>query len=94
MLHTVRHSPFSHQDLTQALFYMQEGDRLLLWQDAVIAAVVPAWQVRLQALSDSGCLYVMREDLQARGLNTALGEPITMDELVGLVAAWGSPQAW
>lgn len=94
MLHMVRHSPFSHRDLTQALFYMQEGDRLLLWQDAVIAAAVPAWRVPLQALSDSGCLYVMREDLRARGLSSALGESITMEELVGLVAEWGSPQAW
>jgi tRNA 2-thiouridine synthesizing protein B len=95
MLHTVKHSPFGHQSLVQALQYMQEQDRLLLWQDAVIAATAPAWQERLRTLSDGGRLYVMQEDLQARGLSHHdVGEPITMDTLVELVAKLGSPQAW
>ncbi len=94
MLHTVKHSPFGRHDLVQALYHMQDQDRLLLWQDAVIAVTVPDWQARLQTLADSGRLYVMREDLQARGLKHGLGEPITMDGLVELVVTLGSPQAW
>lgn len=94
MLHTVKHSPFSHQDLVQALTYMQPNDRLLLWQDGVIASTVPAWQVQLQPLATQGRLYVMQEDLQARGLTSAVGELISMADWVTLVAEWGSPQAW
>lgn len=94
MLHTVKHSPFSHHDLAQALTYMQPSDRLLLWQDAVLASTVPAWQAQLQPLAEQGRLYVMQEDLQARGLTLAMGELISMADWVTLVAEWGSPQAW
>lgn len=109
MLHTVKHSPFSHQALAQALAQLQPDDRLLLWQDGVIAATValwqaplgrPAlgqallWQAPLQALADSQRLYVMAEDLQARGLSPAIGQQISMLDWVDLVEKWGSPQAW
>lgn len=109
MLHTVKHSPFSHQALVHALRELQPDDRLLLWQDGVIAATVaqsqaslgrPAlgqaslWQAPLQTLANSQRLYVMAEDLQARGLSQAIGQPISMLDWVDLVAKWGSPQAW
>ncbi|WP_417617837.1 sulfurtransferase complex subunit TusB [Oceanisphaera sp.] len=94
MLHTVKQSPFSHQALTRALAQMQPDDRLLLWQDAVIGASTSKWQPLLQALADSGRLYVMQEDLQARGLTLLCGEPVCMADWVKLVAEWGSPQAW
>lgn len=94
MLHTVKHSPFSHQALADALRELQPDDRLLLWQDGVIAATVPVWQEKLQYLASSRRLYVMQADLQARGLSPAIGEPIGMTDWVDLVAKWGSPQAW
>lgn len=94
MLHTVKQSPFSHQTLTQAVAQMQPGDRLLLWQDAVIAASTAKWQPLLQTLADDGRLYVMQEDLQARGLTRLCGEPVCMAGWVKLVTRWGSPQAW
>lgn len=109
MLHTVKQSPFSHQALIQAMAALQPQDRLLLWQDGVIAATVvlgrpalgrPAlgqaslWQAPLQALANEQRLYVMTEDLQARGLTHTIGQPISMLEWVDLVAKWGSPQAW
>ena len=99
MLHTVKHSPFSHQALIQALAQLQPNDRLLLWQDGVIAATVARgqailWQAPLQALADSQRLYVMAEDLQARGLSPAIGQQISMLDWVDLVEKWGSPQAW
>lgn len=99
MLHTVKHSPFSHQALTQALAQLQPDDRLLLWQDGVIAATVALgqatlWQAPLQALANSQRLYVMAEDLQARGLSPSIGQQISMFDWVDLVEKWGSPQAW
>ncbi|WP_319783171.1 sulfurtransferase complex subunit TusB [Oceanisphaera sp. IT1-181] len=104
MLHTVKHSPFSHQALAHALREFQPDDRLLLWQDGVIAATVAQsqaplgqaswWQAPLQTLANSQRLYVMAEDLQARGLSQAIGQPISMLDWVDLVAKWGSPQAW
>ncbi|MBU3824494.1 MAG: sulfurtransferase complex subunit TusB [Candidatus Oceanisphaera merdipullorum] len=99
MLHTVKHSPFSHQALAHALAALQPDDQLLLWQDGVIAATVGQgqaflWQAPLQALANSRRLYVMAEDVQARGLSLTIGLPISMSEWVALVATWGSPQAW
>lgn len=94
MLHTVKHSPLSHDNLAQCLRYMASGDQLLLWQDAVIAVTVPAWQQQLAPLADGGGLYVMGEDLQARGLEAGLGQILTMPALVSLIAEQGSPQAW
>ncbi|MCC4265948.1 sulfurtransferase complex subunit TusB [Oceanimonas baumannii] len=94
MLHTVKYSPLSDQSLEQALRYLQPGDRLVLWQDAVIAATLPAWQARLQQLAGAGCLYVMQEDLDARGLVAGVGELLTMAGLVELVIEQGSPTAW
>ncbi|MDV2858925.1 MULTISPECIES: sulfurtransferase complex subunit TusB [Oceanimonas] len=94
MLHTVKHSPFSHQSLELALQLLQPGDQLLLWQDGVIAATVPVWQERLQPLADAGCLHVMSEDLAARGLESVIGKPLTMAGFVELVTSQGSPTAW
>lgn len=94
MLHTVKDSPLNHHTLAQALHYMQPGDRLLLWQDAVIALSAPAWRVQLEPLAANGALYVMQEDLQARGLAADFGQPLAMAELVELIAELGSPQAW
>ena len=94
MLHTVKHSPFGHHDLEQALHHMQPDDHLVLWQDGVIAATLPAWQPRLQALADDGRLHVMSEDLDARGLSPIMGTVLTMAGLVELIADLGSPTAW
>lgn len=94
MLHTVKYSPFSHQAFTQALAELQADDRLLLWQDGVIAVTVPQWQDQLQALAEQQRLYVMQADLEARGLSATVGLPISMADWVDLVAKWGSPQAW
>ncbi|MGB5855817.1 MAG: sulfurtransferase complex subunit TusB [Oceanisphaera sp.] len=94
MLYTIKQSPFSHQALVQALAQMQPDDRLLLWQDAVIGATVSQWLSLLQPLAATGRLYVMQEDLQARGLTHQVGEMICMADWVRLVAEWGSPQAW
>ncbi|MFM4649871.1 sulfurtransferase complex subunit TusB [Aeromonas bivalvium] len=90
MIHLILSSPFLTQDLEQALRYRSQGDALVLMQDAVLAAVSPLWQARLA----SERLYVMSEDLAARGLGQGSGLPLTLGELVALIEAEGSPHTW
>ena len=69
MLHLILNSPFQSQALAEALSYLQPEDELVLMQDAVIAASAPQWSARLAGIP----LYVMQEDLQARGLLHRVG---------------------
>ncbi|MBR7628393.1 MAG: sulfurtransferase complex subunit TusB [Aeromonas popoffii] len=90
MIQLILTSPFLSRDLEQALCYRQPDDLLVLMQDAVIAATVPQWGERLAGIP----LYVMREDLQARGLQHRIGMDLDMAGLVALIAENGSPQTW
>ena len=90
MLHLVLSSPFLTQDLEQALRYRQPEDLLVLMQDAVVASTAPQWCERLAGIP----LYVMREDLQARGLRHRIGMDLDMPALIALIAEQGSPQTW
>ncbi|UBO74239.1 sulfurtransferase complex subunit TusB [Aeromonas rivuli] len=90
MIHLIMSSPFLTQDLEQALRYRNQGDALVLMQDAVVAAVSPLWQAKLAEER----LYVMSEDLQARGLGEGSGLSLTMTGLVVLIEAEGSPHSW
>lgn len=90
MLHLILNSPFQSQSLADALSYFQPGDELVLMQDAVIAASAPHWCERLAGIP----LYVMAEDLQARGLPHQVGSALDMAGLVGLIAQKGSPRTW
>jgi len=92
MLHIVRSSPFGDSALSQCLAYRAPDDALLLIQDGVIAAAVAPWAA---ALADSvQQLYVLQEDLQARGLQARVGTPIDMAAFVRLVVDQGSPLRW
>ncbi|MCO4206104.1 MULTISPECIES: sulfurtransferase complex subunit TusB [Aeromonas] len=90
MIQMVLNSPFLTQDLEQALRYRREEDLLVLMQDAVVATVAPAWCERLAGIP----LYVMQEDLQARGLSSGIGMELDMPGLIRLIAEHGSPQTW
>ncbi|MGN5138365.1 sulfurtransferase complex subunit TusB [Aeromonas sp. 164P] len=90
MLHLILNSPFQSQALAEALSYLQPEDELVLMQDAVIAASVPQWSERLVGIP----LYVMQEDLQARGLQHRVGNVLDMAGLVVLIAQKGSPRTW
>ncbi|WP_421283847.1 sulfurtransferase complex subunit TusB [Aeromonas veronii] len=90
MLHLILNSPFQSQALAQALSYLQSGDELVLMQDAVIAACAPQWCEQLAGIP----LYVMQEDLQARGLQHRVGNVLDMAGLVALIAQKGSPRTW
>ncbi|HDO1314082.1 sulfurtransferase complex subunit TusB [Aeromonas veronii] len=90
MLHLILNSPFQSQALAEALSYLQPEDELVLMQDAVIAASAPQWSARLAGIS----VYVMQEDLQARGLQHRVGKVLDMAGLVALIAQKGSPRTW
>ncbi|PJG60438.1 sulfurtransferase complex subunit TusB [Aeromonas cavernicola] len=90
MLHLILSSPFQHAALEQALAYLQPEDELILAQDGVIAAVAPDWCKRLVGRT----VYVMAEDLQARGLHPQIGVVIDINGLVALISEKGSPQTW
>lgn len=90
MLHLILNSPFQSQALAQALSYLQPEDELVLMQDAVIAASAPQWCKQLAGIP----LYVMQEDLQARGLHHRVGNVLDMAGLVALIVQKGSPRTW
>ncbi|MGL5948938.1 MAG: sulfurtransferase complex subunit TusB [Aeromonas sp.] len=90
MLHQVLTSPFTRNDLAQALAYWQADDALLLAQDGVLAAASPVWQARLVGIA----VYVVGDDLAARGLTAGCGQVISLAQWVQLVAQYGSPLTW
>ncbi|MNH36732.1 Protein TusB [compost metagenome] len=90
MIQLVLNSPFLSQDLEQALRYRDAEDVLVLMQDAVVAATAPQWCTRLVGIP----LYVMEEDLKARGLQGRIGMELDMPGLIALIAEQGSPQTW
>lgn len=92
MLHIVRESPFASRTLEDCLALLGPQDRLLLVQDAVIAATAPEWLARLQSLAIPPSL--LAEDLVARGLMPQIGQVIDMAGFVALVVSEGSPLRW
>lgn len=92
MLHIVRQSPFEGRVLDECLSLMAPSDSLLLVQDAVIAACVSHSVSRLQTAGVP--IYVLAEDLLARGLCPMAGEIVDMAAFVRLVVELGSPLRW
>lgn len=84
MLHTVITSPFQTTALADCLRYSRPNDAILLLQDAVIAAIDENnW---CQALKKSGLkIYVLREDVLARGLNKKLTNDFEVVDYNGFV---------
>jgi tRNA 2-thiouridine synthesizing protein B len=100
MLHTVHQSPFEANDLEACLRLVSEGDDLLLYENAVIAALAGNdWSGNLAAIVHSGVVVsVLQADLLARGIpveRLAEGlQVIDYDGFVGLVERHGTTQAW
>jgi sulfur relay protein TusB/DsrH len=90
MLHVVSQSPFSHSALTSCFTLMQDSDHLLLVQDAVIATTVLSWILQLQHRN----VYVLQDDLIARGLVSQCGILVDMCGYVALVETLDSPLCW
>ena len=80
MIQLVLSSPFLSQDLEQVLRYRQDAELRVLMQ----------WCERLSGIP----LYVMGEDLKARGLSPRIGMELDMAGLIKLIAEQGSPQTW
>ncbi|ORM53849.1 sulfurtransferase TusB [Pantoea conspicua] len=84
MLHTLLHSP-AYSDLETLLLMAGADDDILLLQDGVLAAL--AGSRALQQLS--GCaaaLWVLEEDLRARGLTGQISTNVRPVDYTGFVA--------
>lgn len=67
VLHIVSTSPFASQTLSQCLNRMTKQDGLLLIQDGVYALTDQRLHQQLAGIEK---LYVLNEDIQARGLGS------------------------
>ncbi len=95
MLHTLMTSPFTC-DLPAMLRLLSPGDDVLLLQDGVIAAMTGSQA--LAALLDSGAgIYVLQEDLQARGLTGQISTNATQvsyNQFVALTVKHPQQLSW
>ncbi|MTD29188.1 sulfurtransferase complex subunit TusB [Erwinia sorbitola] len=83
MLHTLMTSPF-RIDLSAMLRLLAEGDDVLLLQDGVIAAIDGS--SALEALLNAPIsVYVLKEDLEARGLVAQISSSVTTVSYTGFV---------
>jgi len=95
ILHTVNTSPFQTHALQQCLTLLNEGDCLLLIEDAVIAAqATHPLRAELTELSEQGRLQVLAPDLEARGIDNLIGKPCSYSDFVELAAVHTSQLAW
>ena len=97
-LHTVKSSPLTDTSLAQCLNYLGERAGLLLMQDAVTAAIDGhPWRSRLAQLADKHKLYVLQEDLVARGIPDRVSAPfevIDSARFVSLCLEYDAVQSW
>jgi len=95
ILHTVKSSPFSSFALKDCLKLLNNDDKLLLISDAVtaVSALVDC-QPELLKLHDERRLFILKEDLQARGLTAEYGRVIDYSDFVNLTIQCQSQLAW
>jgi len=93
ILHKVSTSPFADQTLLQCLKRIQPTDTLLLIQDAVYAMVKGDL---VDSLFEQGPIYVLNEDVQARGLKIEnnLFHGISYPEFVALTLECKQVISW
>jgi len=99
MLHTVNKSPFERTNLQSCLRLAGEGDAILLFEDAVYAAVREAAVANsMNEAKIAYKVYVMGPDLDARGIsrdNVIEGiDVVEYDGFVDLVVEHETSQAW
>ncbi|KAA5930848.1 sulfurtransferase complex subunit TusB [Pantoea sp. Bo_2] len=83
MLHTLIHSP-AHCDLETLLLIAGEGDDLLLLQDGVLAALAGS-RVLMRLSECEATLWVLAEDVQARGLTEQISTSVQSIDYTGFV---------
>lgn len=93
ILHIISASPFASQTLAQCLSRMAKQDGLLLIQDGVYALTDQRLHQQLAVLDK---LYVLNEDLQARGLGDGKhsAELTDYDGFVALTLAFERTLSW
>ena len=95
ILHTVNSSPLHTLALTDCLDYLGEDDCLLLIEDAVVVTSVHLKeQALLSELSTQGRLWVLQEDLTARGLKNNIAQACNYQDFVALAVKHTSHLAW
>ena len=83
MLHTSMHSP-AHSDLETLLLMADAGDDLLLLQDGVLAALAGS-RALMQLSRSNATLWVLDEDVQARGLTAQISTSVQSIDYNGFV---------
>ena len=95
ILHTLNSSPFQSLALKNCLELLTDADQLLLIEDAVIASCAEHdYFPQLQLLSQQNRLFVLVDDLIARGIDNKIGKKSSYDEFVNLVISNRSHMAW
>ncbi|QKJ85355.1 sulfurtransferase complex subunit TusB [Paramixta manurensis] len=84
MLHTLMHSP-AQCDFALLLRMLKAGDDLLLMQDGVIAGVQGSLALE-KLLQSPAHLYILREDVDARGLFAQISNSTTLVDYTDFVA--------
>lgn len=99
MLHLVNKSPFERTTLEACLKRAAQGSAILLYEDAVYAAVKgTAWADQMTAAAKQFKVSVLEPDLSARGISAdqviAGICPVDYDGFVDLTAEASSVQSW
>ncbi|TEW55711.1 sulfurtransferase complex subunit TusB [Psychromonas sp. RZ22] len=95
ILHTIKSSPLSTFSLQDCLKHLSEHDCVLLMNDAVIAVSASLeLQPTLLQLHESKRLFILQDDLQARGLHADFGQIIDYAGFVDLTIKCQSQLAW
>ena len=98
MLHIVNKSPEGSGGLAGCLRVAQDGDSVLLIEDAVYAATEPtASRCGIAQAAQRLKVLVLQPDLEARGIasrRVAPVEPVDYGGFVDLVAANPTSQSW
>jgi tRNA 2-thiouridine synthesizing protein B len=84
MLYTLLHSPWQC-DFDSLMLLLQEGDDLLLLQDGVTAALEGS-QMLMKLSASSAKVWVLEEDVAARGLVEQISTKVARLDYTGFVA--------
>jgi len=84
MLYTLLQSPWQC-DMESLLLLLQEGDDLLLLQDGVTAALEGS-QMYIKLSASPATLWVLQEDVAARGLGAQISTKVARLDYIGFVA--------
>ncbi|MFH8135816.1 sulfurtransferase complex subunit TusB [Pantoea osteomyelitidis] len=84
MLHTLMHSPWQC-DIETLLRMLNPEDDLLLLQDGVLGALAGSAMLE-RLLSAPATLWVLLEDVEARGLSAQISAKVSSLDYTGFVA--------